>query len=207
MSGESAAFTPRVASPASVTMAAVPAPPASVTASPAPFSRPPAPAARPPAPVRAPVAPAAPVRPVAAPARPTRSFKNPEDAWEALKKELARGFLEDAAFLSYQGGVLVLGVRGARSKSLVESSIKDVDFAPWFTGFQSWSVREDQSGKTGRERQRELDSGRKAAAMAAARDSAAVKLFEELLGAVLDLDRVEPVALPAEAEPAVELEE
>ncbi|HND31405.1 MAG TPA: hypothetical protein PLA94_15495, partial [Myxococcota bacterium] len=140
-------------------------------------------------------------------ARPPRAFKSAEDAWEALKKELERGFLEDAAFLGYQGGVLSLGVRSARSKSLVESSIKDVDFAPWFPGFQSWSVREDQSGKTGRERQRELDSGRKAAAMAAARDNSAVKLFEELLGAVLDLDRVEPVALPAEAEPAVEAEE
>jgi hypothetical protein len=115
--------------------------------------------------------------------------------------------LEDAVFLGMQGGVLVLGVRNARSKSLVESSIKDVDFVPWFPGFQSCVVREDQSGKTGRERQREVDSGRRAAAMSAARESSAVKLFEELMGAVLELERVEAVALPAEAETPVEPEE
>lgn len=130
-----------------------------------------------------------------------KKYATPEQAWEVTKRESGRPLLQDAAFLSFQDGVLTLAVRSERNKRMVEGSAADVEFALWFPGFRQLSIRVEATGQTGIERQQQQNSERRQLARQAARDSAAVKTFAELMGATLEVEAVEPPPQPEEAIP------
>lgn len=120
-------------------------------------------------------------------------------------KDSGKLVLRDGAFLGFQDGVLTVGTRTERFQKLVQQTLDATDCKLWFPDFRTAVVRVEQGGQTTTERRDNELSQRRQAAQQAARESLAVKAFEEIFNARLDVDGVEPPAAPEEAAP-VEME-
>ena len=101
----------------------------------------------------------------------------------------------NAAFRSYQDGVLTLSARSDFWARSVETSLSDLSINQWFPGFRTLQVRVDSGGQTGREKLAIQDVERRQNALQAARTSDAVKSLTTVLGGTLDEEGVEPPPL------------
>jgi hypothetical protein len=99
---------------------------------------------------------------------------------------------ENAAFVSYEVGVLTLAVRAERWLGPVRERLRDVDFTRALEGFRNVEVIVAGAGRTGREVRAVVDERRRADARAAAQASDAVKRILATFGG--ELEAVEPLA-------------
>jgi hypothetical protein len=130
-----------------------------------------------------------------------RRYASPKAAWDALVRETAKPVLNNVAFGDMQGGVLILATRSGMWKSAAETTLSSLDLNRWFPTFKQFQIRLDaNTGQTKREQLSELELSRRKTAQAAAKDSPAVKLLQDLMKAWLDIDDVRP---PAENAPSV----
>jgi hypothetical protein len=98
---------------------------------------------------------------------------------------------QDAAFVSYNGAVLTLGVRSPAKLNLIRETLRNADFTTCLPGFRNVDVIVDtSSGQTGREIKRAFDEKRREEAKIAAAESATVKRVLAMFGG--EVESVEP---------------
>ncbi len=114
---------------------------------------------------------------------------------------------ENAAFVAFAGGTLVLEVRNELWRTQIGERLREADFVEYLPGFRRFELRLGGAGRTGREVRTAAEERRAVAAQAAVAASPEVHRLVALLGGRVEHTEAPPDVGASGAEPGAGTED